>query len=85
MKNPWISLWLSGANAWSGAMRGLVSAEMKRTQKAMMDEAARQAVSFWFPQLPSTSKQDTTQTGKSSPAPARRRAASGSSRRRKAS
>ena len=23
MRNPWMSLWLSAANSWAGAMRGL--------------------------------------------------------------
>lgn len=49
MKNPWLSLWLSGANAWSGAARGLMASEMKKSQNAMMDEATRQATAFWFP------------------------------------
>jgi hypothetical protein len=42
MKNPWMSLWLSGANAWMGAARGLWTAEMHRQQTAMMNEAAKQ-------------------------------------------
>jgi hypothetical protein len=41
MKNPWMSLWLSGANAWMGAMRGFWTAEMHRQQTAMMNEAAK--------------------------------------------
>ena len=28
MKNPWMSLWLSGANSWAGAARGLWAAEL---------------------------------------------------------
>ena len=33
-KNPLLSLWLSAANAWAGAARGLMSAELRRQQKA---------------------------------------------------
>ncbi len=47
MKNPWMSLWLSGANAWMGAARGFWTAEMHRQQTAMMNEAAKQVARFW--------------------------------------
>lgn len=40
MKNPWLSMWLSGANSAAGAARGFWTAEMRRQQKAMMREAA---------------------------------------------
>ena len=33
MKNPWMSLWLSAANAWAG--------EFRRRQAAMVQEMAR--------------------------------------------
>lgn len=33
-KNPLLSLWLSAANAWAGAARGLMSAELRRQHKA---------------------------------------------------
>ena len=51
-KNPWMSLWLSAANAWSGAAGGAVcsrdsSAEMHRQQVAMGSEIARQMVRIW--------------------------------------
>ena len=35
MKNPWLSLWLSAANSWAGAARGLWTAEMGRQRKAV--------------------------------------------------
>jgi len=41
MKNPWLSMWLSGANSAAGAARGFWTAEMRRQQKAMMKEAGR--------------------------------------------
>ncbi len=47
MANPWLSLWLSGANAWMSAGRGLWAAELQRQQTAMMHEAMRQATQFW--------------------------------------
>jgi hypothetical protein len=43
MKNPFLSLWLSQANAWAGAMRGFWSAELQRQQAQMLNEAIR----FW--------------------------------------
>jgi hypothetical protein len=47
MSNPWLSLWLSAANAWAGALRGFWTAEMHRQQSAMMNEMMRQTVRFW--------------------------------------
>ena len=44
MKNPWLSLWLSAANTWAGAARGLWTAEVQRSTKALagqMTGAAR--------------------------------------------
>ena len=41
MKNPFLSMWLSGANSAAGAARGFWTAEMRRQQKAMMKEAGR--------------------------------------------
>ena len=52
MKNPWLSLWLSGSNTWANVARGMMTAEVKRSQRAMMDEATRQMTAFWFPSPP---------------------------------
>jgi hypothetical protein len=41
MKNPFMSLWLSAANRAAGPARGLLTAEMRRQQKAIMREAGR--------------------------------------------
>jgi len=41
MKNPLLSMWLSGANSAAGAARGFWTAEMRRQQKAVMNEAVR--------------------------------------------
>ena len=40
-KNPLLSVWLSAANAWAGAARGLMTAEARRLQKASAKAAAR--------------------------------------------
>ena len=47
MRNPWMSLWLSAANSWAGAMRGLWTAELHRQQTAMANEMIRQTIDFW--------------------------------------
>jgi hypothetical protein len=47
MRNPWMSLWLSVANSWAGAMRGLWTAELHRQQAAMANEMIRQTIDFW--------------------------------------
>lgn len=60
MKNPWLSMWLSGANAWGGAARGVMAAQTKRAQTTMLQEVARQQsalmteatrrmTELWFP------------------------------------
>lgn len=48
MPNPWMSLWLSAANSWAGAMRGFWTAEMHRQQTALANEMARQTMDFWI-------------------------------------
>jgi hypothetical protein len=40
-------MWLSGANAWAGAARGLWAGEMQRQQTAFMNEMMKQSVRFW--------------------------------------
>jgi len=47
MKNPFLSMWLSGANAWAGAARGFWAAEFQRQQTAMLNEMTKQMVRFW--------------------------------------
>jgi hypothetical protein len=46
-KNPFLSMWLSGANAVFGAARGSATAAARRQSKALMDHGARQIVDFW--------------------------------------
>jgi hypothetical protein len=43
MKNPWLSLWLSGANKIAGAARGLMMGEMRRQQSSAVKTAAKAA------------------------------------------
>ncbi len=38
MKNPWMSMWLSAANASAGAARGFWTAQARRQQNAMLKE-----------------------------------------------
>jgi hypothetical protein len=45
--NPVMGLWLSAANAWAGAARGLWSAELHRQQTAIANEMLRQGMAFW--------------------------------------
>jgi len=47
MKNPWMSLWLSGANTMLGHARGRAAAETKRQTTHMMNETTRQVMQFW--------------------------------------
>lgn len=47
MKNPFLSLWLSQANAWSGAMRGMWASEVHKQQRQMMNQMIEQSVRFW--------------------------------------
>jgi hypothetical protein len=47
MPNLWVSLWLSAANSWAGAVRGFWTAELHRQQRTMADELVRQTIDFW--------------------------------------
>jgi hypothetical protein len=48
MPNPWMSLWLSAANSWAGAARGIWTAELHRQQRAIANEMVRQMTDFWL-------------------------------------
>ena len=52
-KNPFLSMWLSGANAVMGSARSQIMAEARRQSKAMMAESTRQMFRFWTGQLES--------------------------------
>ena len=47
MLNPWLSLWLSAANSWAGAVRGFWTAELRRQQSAVVNEMIRQTQRLW--------------------------------------
>ena len=40
-RNPLLSMWLSAANAWAGAARGMMAAEMGRQRKALTKTGTR--------------------------------------------
>ena len=40
-KNPLMSMWLSAANTWAGAARGMMAAEMGRARKTAAKAATR--------------------------------------------
>ncbi len=46
-KNPFMSMWLSGANSAFSAARGVAMAESRRQGALLMAESARQAARFW--------------------------------------
>ena len=46
-KNPFLSMWLSGANTLLGAARGHAAVEGKRQGTAMMNRGIRQMADFW--------------------------------------
>jgi hypothetical protein len=50
-KNPFMSLWLSGANAVAGKARGHATAAAKRTQTALTKKAVGMWTDAWFAPL----------------------------------
>jgi hypothetical protein len=46
-KNPFLSMWLSGANAVAGSARSRATAESKRQAATMRTKSAKQIASFW--------------------------------------
>ena len=46
-KNPWLSMWLSGANSILGSARGRATAEGRRQAATMTTDAIKGAVRFW--------------------------------------
>ena len=47
VRNPLLSLWLSGTDAWMGAARGVCSAEMQREQIRMIHELGVRVIQIW--------------------------------------
>ncbi len=46
-KNPFLSMWLSGANAVAGSVRGRATAAAKRQTTNAMTKGVKQIVNFW--------------------------------------
>jgi hypothetical protein len=46
-KNPFMSLWLSGANSVLGAARNRAMAEGRRQAASMTSEGQKQIIRFW--------------------------------------
>jgi len=47
MNNPFLSAWLSAANAYWSAARGHATAQSRRYTAGMVEEAGRQTFQFW--------------------------------------
>jgi hypothetical protein len=54
--NPFLSQWLSAANAAAGAWRGFWTAEFSRQQTALATEWQRQALQFWTQAFSTTTR-----------------------------
>ncbi len=46
-KNPFMSMWLSGANAVAGSVQGRATAVAKRQATTAMNKGVKQMVDFW--------------------------------------
>jgi len=46
-KNPFLSMWLSGANAIAGSARSRVLAESRRQTSTAITKGAKQMTDFW--------------------------------------
>ena len=46
-KNPYMSMWLSGANAVAGSMRGQAAAQAKRHTTATVTAATQEIFKLW--------------------------------------
>ena len=46
-KNPFMSMWLSGANTLANTARGKAATEAKRQNAALMTQSTKQITDFW--------------------------------------
>lgn len=46
-QNPWLSMWMSGANAVLGSARGRATVEARRQAAAMTTSATKEMLRFW--------------------------------------
>ena len=63
-KNPFMSMWLSGANKVAGKGRSLWQAAARQQQSAMIREAGKMATSFWTGAIKTTASRKRRKTGK---------------------
>jgi hypothetical protein len=56
-KNPFMSMWLSGANAAAGSLRGRAAGHMKREAGTVMAKATQEVFDFWTAGLVATPPQ----------------------------
>ena len=54
-KNPWMSLWLGGANRVIGKTRSVMQAAARRQQAVAGTEATKAVIAFWSGFFSSTS------------------------------
>jgi hypothetical protein len=47
-KNPFLSMWMSAANRMAGTARGHALNYARQQQSAMMNDATRAVIAFWF-------------------------------------
>lgn len=55
-KNPFMSMWLSAANAAAGSARGLTAAAMQQQTNAAIAQANKQVADFWTAMLTGSPK-----------------------------
>ena len=55
-KNPFMSMWLSGANSIAGSARSRMTADGKRQAASMMTAGANEVANFWRNALTTPSK-----------------------------
>ena len=46
-KNPYMSMWLSGANSVANTARGKIAGHAKRQSTAVLNKTSRDIFSFW--------------------------------------
>lgn len=63
-KNPLMSMYLSGANALAGSLRGRATAAAKRQAATMMTQGIRQVAGFWSSALAAPSPKKRRRKGR---------------------
>ena len=55
-KNPFMSMWLSGANSVANSARGRIAAEARRQSSTAINKATQDMFAFWTGGLSSTAR-----------------------------